>query len=71
MLTTPDDPLSALPKLRTRASAVQGLLTGYYKLAGDRVTTVFKFEDFLAPCLWTLVLQEIFCIAIFDRYHDN
>lgn len=42
MLTTPDDPLSALPKLRTRASAVQGLLTGYYKLAGDRVSLVLK-----------------------------
>lgn len=42
MLTTPDDPLTALPNLRTRGSVIQGLLTGYYKLAGDRVNLVLK-----------------------------
>lgn len=37
MLTTPDNPYTAIPNLRSRASAVQGLMIGYYKLLGDRV----------------------------------
>lgn len=42
MLTTPDDPTTSIPKLRCQSSNVQGLLTGFYKLAGDRVTLVLK-----------------------------
>jgi len=39
MLTSPDDPYVVLPNLNTRGSAIQGLLSGYYKLAGDRVSS--------------------------------
>lgn len=42
MLTTPENPYVTLPLLRTRSSNIQGLLTGYYKLVGDRVTLVLK-----------------------------
>jgi F-box protein 9 len=42
MLTTPDNPYTAIPNLRSRASVVQGLMIGYYKLLGDRVTLTLK-----------------------------
>jgi len=40
MLTTPDNPYVVLPLLHSRGSALQGLLSGYYKLTGDRVSQV-------------------------------
>jgi len=38
MLTSPDNPYVVLPLLHSRGSALQGLLSGYYKLTGDRVS---------------------------------
>jgi len=38
MLTTPDNPYVVLPLLHSRGTALQGLLSGYYKLTGDRVS---------------------------------
>ena len=40
MLTTPDNPYVVLPLLQSRGSALQGLLSGYYKLTGDRVSPI-------------------------------
>lgn len=64
MLTTPDDPQTALPKLRTRGSMVQGLLTGYYKLAGDRVGVyLFLYVQHCALCsgsTWFLCVTRQF-----------
>lgn len=42
MLTTPDNPYVVLPLLHSRGTALQGLLSGYYKLTGDRVTLVLQ-----------------------------
>jgi F-box protein 9 len=42
MLTSPDYPYTMVPKLRSRNGRVQGMLYGYYKMAGDRVTAVLK-----------------------------
>lgn len=42
MLTSPDDPSSALCKLKSRFSKVPGILHGYYKMAGDQVTAVLR-----------------------------
>jgi len=39
MLTTPDNPYIVLPLLHSRGTALQGLLSGYYKLTGDRVSS--------------------------------
>ena len=37
MFTSPEDPYAALPRLRTRDSKSQGLLKGYYRMAGNQV----------------------------------
>jgi F-box protein 9 len=42
MLTSPDSPYDVLPMLLLRGSTPQGLLAGYYKLTGDRVTMALK-----------------------------
>lgn len=42
MLTSPENPYVVLPMLLSRSSSPQGLLSGYYKLTGDRVTMVLK-----------------------------
>jgi len=42
MLSTPENPYATLPNLKTRSSSVQGLMIGYYKLVGDRVTLMLK-----------------------------
>ena len=40
MLTSPDDPYVVLPLLHSRGTALQGLLSGYYKLTGDQVSLI-------------------------------
>jgi len=55
MLSTPDNPYATLPNLKTRSSTVQGLMIGYYKLVGDRVTLVLKRKQMssdYAPSLY-------------------
>jgi F-box protein 9 len=42
MLTTPDDPYTTIPQLRSRAANLQGIMLGYYKLCGDTVTLILK-----------------------------
>lgn len=42
MLTSPDSPATVLPLLVSRGSCPQGLLSGFYKLTGDRVTMMLK-----------------------------
>lgn len=42
MLTSPDDPQLIVGKLKHRRAYVQGILHGYYKMAGDNVTAVLK-----------------------------
>ncbi|KAK2160210.1 hypothetical protein LSH36_138g09025 [Paralvinella palmiformis] len=42
MLTSPDNPYTALPKLRHRSTKCQGILHGYYKVCGDQITAVLK-----------------------------
>jgi len=42
MLTSPEDPMTSLSKIRQRQSRVQGILHGYYKMAGDQVTAALK-----------------------------
>ena len=37
MFTSPEDPYAALPRLRTRESRSQGVLKGYYRMAGNQV----------------------------------
>ena len=37
MLTTPEEPALTVSKLKSRGSKVQGLLHGYYRMAGDQV----------------------------------
>jgi len=38
MLTSPDNPYVVLPLLHSRGTALQGILSGYYKLTGDQVS---------------------------------
>jgi len=49
MLTSPDNPYVVLPLLHARGTALQGLLSGYYKLTGDRVSvtvcSVVKYTE--------------------------
>lgn len=40
MWSTPEEPHSAVAKLKSRHVQVQGGLTGYYKMAGDQITAV-------------------------------
>jgi len=42
ILTTPDEPSIVVGKLRNRGARVQGIMHGYYKMAGDLVTAVLK-----------------------------
>ena len=48
MMTSPDNPYIALPKLRQRTAKCQGILHGYYKLCGDQVCF---FHDVCCPVL--------------------
>lgn len=36
-MTSPDDPVTVLPKLRNKSVKDAGMLTGVYKQTGDRV----------------------------------
>lgn len=42
MMTSPEDPLITLPRLKSRSSKVPGMLRGYYRLAGNKVTGVLQ-----------------------------
>ena len=37
MMTSPEDPLLTLPKLKSRTAKVPGMLRGYYRLTGNKV----------------------------------
>ena len=37
-MTSPDDPVTVLPKLRNKSVKDTGMLTGVYKQTGDRVS---------------------------------
>ena len=50
MFTSPEDPFAALPRLRSRESRSQGLLKGYYRMAGNQVRIDF-IQFFIAPSL--------------------
>lgn len=41
-MTSPDDPVTVLPKLRNKSVKDAGMLTGVYKQTGDRITAVLK-----------------------------
>ena len=45
MFTSPEDPFTALPRLRSRESRSQGLLKGYYRMAGNQVSS--SLVDFI------------------------
>ena len=47
MFTSPEDPFTALPRLRSRESRSQGLLKGYYRMAGNQVR--FSYVDYRPP----------------------
>ena len=76
MFTSPEDPYVALPRLRSRDSRSQGLLKGYYRMAGNQVnfhhTHSWTFAPFkhltngserLAgkPIIW---MQKLYCSCI-------
>ncbi|KAL5013327.1 hypothetical protein ScPMuIL_007597 [Solemya velum] len=42
MMTSPEDPLTTVSKLKSKQCYIQGLLRGYYRLSGDQVTGVLK-----------------------------
>jgi len=46
MLTSPEDPQGVVGKLKQRKANVQGILYGYYKMAGDCVTGALKRKKF-------------------------
>ena len=58
MLTTPDNPYIVLPLLQSRGSALQGLLSGYYKLTGDQVS----LTD-VVFCTAEKSIQHCFCLS--------
>ncbi len=45
MFTSPEDPFSALPRLRSRDARSQGLLKGYYRMAGNQVRSYFRLKS--------------------------
>jgi len=62
MFTTPDNPYIVLPLLHSRGTALQGLLSGYYKLTGDRVS-LLEVIFFLSQEICSMSF-ELYCMIV-------
>ncbi len=68
MFTSPEDPLAAIGRLKKRDTRSEGLMHGYYRMAGNQVSSVGNHYFFSPP---VGMHGELLCILCLDLMWHN